>query len=90
MISGKNHGNVFEFHFQNVANAVLAFAHATDAYHREVCNGKPGICKNMKILAGTNGVASRLYHYLEKVSFTGYSINISLFIVSLSVKYTLK
>ncbi|GFS31985.1 metabotropic glutamate receptor 4 [Trichonephila inaurata madagascariensis] len=55
---------------QYVSNAVLAFAYAIKAMHKDLCDGMPGPCSMMKPLNGT-----LLLKYLKNVSFKGLSGN---------------
>ncbi|KAK3918104.1 Metabotropic glutamate receptor 4, partial [Frankliniella fusca] len=58
---------VFENQLQFVSDAVMAFAHALNEMHKQLCPGK-GLCDAMKPIEG-----SRLLKYLRRVNFTGLS-----------------
>lgn len=57
---------MFEAQLQFVSDAVMAFAHAFKDMHKELCNGKPGLCSALKPIKGTE-----LLKYLRKIKFTG-------------------
>ncbi|KAK6618452.1 hypothetical protein RUM43_013645 [Polyplax serrata] len=59
---------MFEAQLQFVSDAVMAFAHAFKDMHKELCNGKPGLCSALKPIKGTE-----LLKYLRKIKFTGLS-----------------
>ncbi|PBC28293.1 Metabotropic glutamate receptor [Apis cerana cerana] len=54
----------FENQLQFVSDAVMAFAYAFRDMHKELCDGKPGLCDAMKPTKGTE-----LLKYLRKVDF---------------------
>ncbi|XP_070168156.1 metabotropic glutamate receptor B isoform X1 [Polyergus mexicanus] len=58
----------FEDQLQFVSDAVMAFAYAFRDMHRDLCDGKQGLCDKMK---PTKGIT--LLHYLRKVDFEGLS-----------------
>ncbi|XP_071445912.1 metabotropic glutamate receptor 2-like [Hetaerina americana] len=58
----------FEGQLQFVSDAVMAFAHAFNDMHQDLCHGRPGLCDAMKPVKGTE-----LLKYLRKVEFTGLS-----------------
>ncbi|GBM09685.1 Metabotropic glutamate receptor 8 [Araneus ventricosus] len=57
-----------ERQLQFVSDAVLAFAYALKAMHRDLCNGIPGLCLKMNPIDGFT-----LLNYLKNVSFKGLS-----------------
>ena len=57
---------MFEAQLQFVSDAVMAFAHAFKDMHMDLCDGKPGICNELKPIKGTE-----LLKYLRKIKFTG-------------------
>ncbi|KAK9295316.1 hypothetical protein QLX08_010344 [Tetragonisca angustula] len=59
---------VFEDQLQFVSDAVMAFGYAFRDMHRDLCDGKPGLCETMKPNKGTE-----LLKYLRKVNFEGLS-----------------
>ncbi|XP_031844348.2 metabotropic glutamate receptor B isoform X2 [Nomia melanderi] len=58
----------FEDQLQFVSDAVMAFAYAFQDMHRDLCQGKPGLCEAMRPTQGTE-----LLQYLHKVDFEGLS-----------------
>ncbi|XP_039261394.2 metabotropic glutamate receptor 4-like [Styela clava] len=60
---------------ESVANAVYSFVYALDQYHKDKCGGKPGLCKAMSKLSGTNLLATGLYDYLRNLTFKGFNGN---------------
>ncbi|XP_076643569.1 metabotropic glutamate receptor B [Halictus rubicundus] len=58
----------FEDQLQFVSDAVMAFAYAFKDMHKDLCQGKPGLCEAMKPTKGTE-----LLKYLQKVDFEGLS-----------------
>ncbi|XP_075237006.1 metabotropic glutamate receptor-like isoform X2 [Lycorma delicatula] len=58
----------FENQLQFVSDAVMALAIALNDMHRDLCDGKPGLCDKMKPTQGPD-----LLKYLRKVTFTGLS-----------------
>ncbi|XP_034248278.1 metabotropic glutamate receptor 2-like [Thrips palmi] len=58
---------VFENQLQFVSDAVMAFAHALNEMHKQLCSGR-GLCDAMKPIDG-----SRLLRSLRRVNFTGLS-----------------
>jgi Receptor family ligand binding region. len=62
-----SHNNTaFENQLQFVSDAVMAFAHALNDMHKELCHGKKGLCEAMKPTKGSD-----LLKYLRKVDFRG-------------------
>ncbi|KAK4315520.1 hypothetical protein Pmani_013263, partial [Petrolisthes manimaculis] len=58
----------FEAQLQFVSDAVMAFGYACRDMHRDLCDGKPGLCSAMEPVDG-----EQLLHYLRKVDFVGLS-----------------
>uniref|UniRef100_A0A8D8Q587 Metabotropic glutamate receptor 8 n=1 Tax=Cacopsylla melanoneura TaxID=428564 RepID=A0A8D8Q587_9HEMI len=58
----------FENQLQFVSDAVMAFAHALNDMHQELCGGNKGLCEAMKPTKGSD-----LLKYLRKVDFRGLS-----------------
>ncbi|XP_060527716.1 metabotropic glutamate receptor 4-like isoform X4 [Cylas formicarius] len=59
---------VFEDQLQFVSDAVMAFAYAIRDMHDDLCNGRAGLCDEMKPTKGPE-----LLKYLRKVHFEGLS-----------------
>ncbi|XP_058461569.1 metabotropic glutamate receptor 8-like isoform X2 [Malaya genurostris] len=58
----------FEDQLQFVSDAVMAFGYALKNMHHELCNGKAGLCSEMRPTKGAN-----LLKYLRKADFIGLS-----------------
>ncbi|KAI5753169.1 hypothetical protein M8J77_024247 [Diaphorina citri] len=64
-----SHNNTaFENQLQFVSDAVMAFAHALNDMHKELCHGKKGLCEAMKPTKGSD-----LLKYLRKVDFRDFN-----------------
>lgn len=55
-----------EKQLQFVSDAVMAFAYAFKAMHKDLCQSRQGLCSQMNPIDGT-----LLLEYLKNVNFTG-------------------